>query len=142
MAVILSSKTFDIPNTTIIPLAVIEDWFEGIDRKLNDCRLTVRLESLGEHRRKKKTAKSELESLAVDASLEGKSIWKDGEYSFDFLRRKYFWKDEDIHITVNEALFLFRWLVLKDEIYKVQWYYLRNIRRRLGPDFLKEVSEW
>ena len=139
MAVKLSSKTFFVPKSAYMPLDQIKEWFDGIDRKAGDCRLTVTLELLGEERQKKVTAKAELLRLAVDAALENKETWINGEYKFFFAAQKYVWKGRDIYLTASEALFLFRWLVLNDEICGTQLYYLRHMRRRLGQDFLREV---
>ena len=57
------------------------------------------------------------------------------------MQRKFFWKGNEVYITANEALFLYRWLVLHDDLTKLQRYFLRNMRRRLGKDFLTEVQK-
>jgi len=134
-ATILSSKTFTVLKGANMPRNEIEDWFYAINR-IADCQLTVTLASLGVSRQPKITAKRELESLVADAVLEDKARWDNGDYHFNFLARTYIWDGRAIHVTDCEALFLFRWLVLNDDTHKLQWHYLRNMRRRLGKDFL------
>lgn len=143
MAVTLNSKRFHVSKNELMPVNEIRDWLMNVNRRGKDCHVVVTLELPNERRRRKKTVKAELEALAVDMALiKKKPEWKNGDYCFDFLWKKYTWKGEEIHITANEALFLFRWLVLKDEISKTQMQFLRNMRRehRLGNNFLKEVE--
>jgi hypothetical protein len=95
-------------------------------------------------RQQKKTAFRQLEELIVDGAVENEdlpAVWEQHGYLFKFIARKYFWNGQKIHITANEALFLYRWLVLKDELCKEQMYYLRNMRRRMGKEFLAEAAE-
>jgi len=141
MATILSSKSFTVPEGAYMPRNEIEEWFYGIDRGTGDLRLTVTLETCGDTRKKKLTAKAELESMAIDAALENKDVWASGKYRFCFVSKQYFWKKQEIYLTANEQLFLFRWLVLKDEISKRQTFYLRNMRRRLGKEFLTGLEK-
>ena len=141
MATILSSKSFFVDKTAKFPLLFVEEWLNGIDRGTGDLRLTVTLETYGDTRKKKITAKADLESMAIDAVLENKDVWSSGKYEFCFASKKYFWKKQEIYLTANEQLFLFRWLVLKDEIHKRQTFYLRNMRKRLGKEFLSDIAE-
>jgi hypothetical protein len=108
--------------------------------KLQDCELVFSVRS---HAKQKKiSAKAELESLAVDAALEDKDIWSQHGYRFFFISRHYYWGDDEVHITDNEGLFLFKWLVLGDKDYfEARRYFLRNMRRKIGAAFLKEVTE-
>jgi hypothetical protein len=95
-------------------------------------------------RRQKKTALRQLEELVVDGIVEDAGrpvVWERHGYRFKFIARKYFWRYEEIHVTADEALFLYRRLVLNDDTSKTQMYYLRNMRRRLGKEFLAEAAE-
>jgi hypothetical protein len=140
----LSSKRFFITKTGTIPLDRIKAWFDGIDRGSEDCALTVSVEAAGNKRTKKKTACRQLEELIADSIAENEEtpvVWERYGYLFKFITRKYFWNGEEIHVTANEALFLYRRLVLGDDICRMQTYYLRNMRRRLGKEFLAETGE-
>jgi len=118
----------------------INEWLDRVTAKDGDYAIEITVKSLDGKRQKKMIAKAELEALAVDAAIEHKAIWKQGEYHFEFLAKRYLWKGEVVHITANEALFLFRWLVKKDvNLYKM--HFLRNMRRRLGADFLREIAK-
>jgi hypothetical protein len=139
MATVLSSKTFSVSKGAEYPYGFIEEWFNSIDRKQNDCRLVVRLEVADKSRNKDDLAKKELERL-LD-SHKDKAAWSRLEYDFSFSDKKYIWKRREIHITPNEALFLFRWLVLNDETHKTQRFYLSNMRQKFGKDFLNDIQE-
>jgi hypothetical protein len=141
---VLSSKRFFIPKAVTIPLDRVKEWFYSVDRGLEDCTLVVTLQAMDGKRRQKKTAARQLEELLVDSAVENEHtpfVWEKFNYRFCFMARKYFWHDKEIHITENEALFLYRRLVLNDDTSKTQMYYLWNMRRRLGKEFLVEVAE-
>jgi hypothetical protein len=140
VATTLSSKSFFVPKDGLIPWEQIHDWIWNTKQYGKDFRISVTIDYPGEKRQKKATAKAELEAYVANALLEGKSVWKGPGYCFDFFKKLYAWNGESIYITANEALFLFRWLVLDDEVYSTQWFYLRNMRRRLGKDFLADVQ--
>jgi hypothetical protein len=139
---VLSSKVFEITEEADIAA------FGGELFKWLPCsggligkRITVSIETAGKDRTKKKTALRQLEELIVDNIAEDEDtpvVWAKLGYCFKFMSRKYFWNNTEIHITANEALFLYRWLVLHDDIRNTQRYYLRNMRKRLGKDFLAE----
>jgi len=138
--VILSSKTINILKTqnTYWVKDEVASWLNSINTGNNDCRLVMHLEITG--KQKKKTAKAVLKDLAISASAERKDAWRQGNYEFCFLSQLYFWKGEEIHLTPGEQLFLFKWLVLKDGTGKYCKHFLRNMRRRLGEDFLADVG--
>jgi hypothetical protein len=138
--VVLSSKRFFIPKTVTIPLDRVKEWFDGVDRGLEDCTLVVTLQAMDGRRRQKETASRQLEELLVE-NIDRPAVWEQHGYLFRFITRKYFWNDKEIHVTANEALFLYRRLVLNDDTSKTQMYYLRNMRRRFGKEFLVEVAE-
>jgi hypothetical protein len=139
---VLSSKRFLIPKTSTVSWDYVKEWYEGVDRGLDDCTLVVTLQAMDGKRQQKMTAVRQLQELIVDNIVEDNSaVWKRFEYNFCFMTRKYFWDGKEIHITANEALFLYRWLVLHDDIYKTQMYYLRNMRKRLGNKFLAEETD-
>jgi hypothetical protein len=95
----------------------------------------------GGERMKKLSAAQKLRKLAEEMSGNDNNSWIDGDYAFYFLSAGYVWKNQRIHITASEGLFLFRWLVLKDSAYfEAKWFLLRNMRRRLGSGFLKEAE--
>jgi hypothetical protein len=106
-------------------------------------RIIITVETLDKQRGKKKSALAQLEELIVDTVENSNTgtIWIQFEYRFCFLSREYFWNDKEIYITTNEALFLYRWLVLHDDTHKAQKYYLYAMRRRLGKNFLAEIVE-
>jgi hypothetical protein len=141
---IVSSKAIDIVDYEGLVLSVT-DWLEdlklsGVD-KLPGCYVTITVKSPGVDRLTKFTAKAELKDLVVDAALEGKDAWRRKGYSFLFALGTHTWKGETIHLTAGEALYLFKWLVLEDkEYYRTRWYYLRNMRRRLGNEFLADIE--
>jgi hypothetical protein len=106
------------------------------------CLLRVTLETAGKDRTRKKTALRQLEELIVDSIKKGTPVvWENFDCSFRFLAQRYFWHDKEIYVTANEALFLYRWLVLNEDICELQTYYLRNMRRRMGKEFLSEVTD-
>jgi hypothetical protein len=122
----------------------IKEWFDGVDRGLADCSLVVTLEAMDGKRRQKQSAIRQLEDLVADNAVENSGIgvvWKQFGYSFGFIAHKYTWNGKEIHVTANERLFLYRWLVLHDDTHKTQKHFLYNMRQRLGKDFLTEVRE-
>ena len=138
MATILSSKSFIIPESANMPRNEIEDWFYGIDRGTGDLCLTVTLESCGDTRKKKTSAIAELNSIIANVNIK---VWARNDYMFHFSEKKYWRKGQEVYLTANEQLFLFRWLVLKDEVSKRQTFYLRNMRKRLGKEFLTGLEK-
>jgi hypothetical protein len=141
---VLSFKRFFMPKGTTISLNDIKAWFDSIDRGLDDCTLVVTLEATDGKRRPKKSALRQLEEL-VDNNVDDCGLrtlgWKQDGYLFFFPARKYYWNEKEIHVTANEQLFLYRWLVLHDDIRNTQRYYMWNMRKRLGKEFLAEVAE-
>jgi uncharacterized protein (UPF0216 family) len=140
---VLSSKCFFIPEGTGIALNDIEAWFGGIYRGQEDCSLVVTLRAMDGKRRQKKSALRELKELMADGIAENEDLplaWERYDYRLKFLSGKYYWRGKEIHVTANERLFLYRWLVLHEDTCKLQMYYLRHMRRRLGKEFLAEVT--
>jgi hypothetical protein len=141
MGTILSSKTFFLPKSGCAPFGDVHNWLTNIGNRSEDCLLTIKLETVGKGRQKRKSAVTELSELARNAALDYKGPWEQGEYKFFFLGGKFFWREKEVYLTSSEKLFLFRWLVLGDEVDKSQWYYLRNMRSRLGKDFLADIQK-
>ena len=141
MATTLSSKIFPIDKAGTVPLKEILDWFESINRENFDIKLEVRLTTSGKQRQGKKAAAKLLRELVAKASVKEDAFWKVGDYAFFFVSKKFYWRDNEIHLTSAEVLFLFRWLVLSEEVLEAQWYILRNIRQRIGKDFLAELNQ-
>jgi hypothetical protein len=144
MATTLYFKIFDISENG--DLTVLRDelyhWFSAFG-PLNGRRVAVRVETVGNTCAQKKTALRQLEELIVDSAVEDGGttlVWEQSGYRFRFVARHYCWNGKEIHITANEALFLYRWLVRDEDICKTQMYYLRNMRRRLGKEFLEEIQ--
>jgi hypothetical protein len=122
----------------------VKEWYDGVNRGLDDCTLVVTLQAMDGKRQQKMTALRQLKELIIDRLVEDQdtpTVWVQSGYRFYFMARKYFWNDKEIHITANEALFLYRWLMLHDDTYKMQMYYLRHMRKRLGNEFLAEITE-
>jgi len=148
-AIILSSKRITITGDINAASSQINAWLQSMNQKLDGCLLVVTLKSLGICKQKKATAVEELNTLAKKeaSSWEHRvhTVSKTGStetyYKFDFENKHYFWNGEDIYLTANEQLFLYRWLVLNDGTHELQWYFLRNMRRRLGKEFLSDVME-
>jgi hypothetical protein len=122
-----------------MPISDVSDWLRNISCKGKDFSLTVTLEISGDSRQGRESSEAELENLVADPEFKDKALWEKSGYCFNFLSSEYAWQDKDIYITANEALFLFRWLIQGNYI-KAHWFYLRNMRRRLGKEFLFNVQ--
>jgi len=139
VAMILSSKTILVPKHKVIYHICddVADWLHNVKRGDQDCRLVIRLEAIG------KSTKKDAVGL-LSKLIEQYKIFRfndvDSRYEFDFAEKSYFWKDKGIYLTANEQLFLYRRLVLSDET-QIQYFYLRNMRRRLGKEFLADITE-
>jgi hypothetical protein len=135
---VLSSKVFEITGEADIEAlgGKLLEWLP-CSSDLIGKRITVSIETAGNDRTQKKTAFQELEELVSD----GEFMWVKYGYRFGFMMRKYWWNNREIYVTAGEALFLYRWLVLNDGIRNTQRYYLRNMRKRLGKEFLSEAAE-
>jgi len=136
MATTLSSKTFFVPSSEFIPWDDIKDYLDSVNRGENNCYLTVSFKVTGNSRAKKHTLTSELEALVVDLESH---IWEQDEYHFNFLSKRYSWKEKNIHLTAGEALFLYRWLI-NNEVCSEHGFYIRNLRKKLGKNFLSEYE--
>jgi hypothetical protein len=64
--------------------------------------------------------------------------WTDGEYNFDFTKGEYKKGKKPLHLTAGEKLFLYN-LLVRREAPSEKMFFIKNIRRRLGSSFLKEV---
>jgi hypothetical protein len=132
---ILSSKRFFVSEKEGIPLDQIKAWFDACGAAGQGCDLVVTLRSTGGRRRQKEAAIKRLTELTGGK----KNAWERLGYRFDFSARRYFWNEQEIYVTANEALFLYGWLVLDDGTFETQRYFLGNIRRRLGKAFMAEA---
>jgi hypothetical protein len=90
----------------------------------------------GTARQQKLAAVRLFEKLVKDNGVKG---WRYSGYEFFFDDRVYFWKGREIYFTAGEELFLYRWLVLR-KYAEQQNYYLKNLRRKFGKDFLTQCS--
>jgi hypothetical protein len=98
--------------------------------------VTVILEKLGCDRMSEKGAKVALLNLCSKHS----TSWHSGSYHFDFYTGTYQWGDKKLHVTSCEALYLYRRIIL-DESSSQERYYLRNMRKKFGGEFLQEVTK-
>jgi hypothetical protein len=103
------------------------------------CRLKLTLETTGKERARKKTVLQEFKKLVEGEELV--TTWKKHKYCFDFMKRKYFWCGSEVYLTASEELFLYRLLILNDDICKLQTHHLRHMRRRLGKEFLSDETK-
>jgi hypothetical protein len=94
--------------------------------------LEIALRPRADLRAKKERLKSAMPS--------GAGKWSKHGYDFDFERRRYLWNGVSMHVTAGEALFLFRWLV-QGSYSAGEKYYLHNLRKRYGTEFLTEVGK-
>jgi hypothetical protein len=69
----------------------------------------------------------------------GAGKWAKHGYEFDFGRKRYRWNGVSMHVTAGEALFLFRWL-MEGSYSAAEKYYLHNLRKRYGTEFLAEEA--
>jgi hypothetical protein len=123
-------------------MPLVPGWVAGELAKLEKdaANSPVRVTVTTNGREKKKTASRLLDDLIADNLREKPFLYQGcGAYRFNFAKRSFFWRDRELHITANEALFLYRWLILNDGSRSVQSHFLRNMRRRLGTEFLAEV---
>ena len=132
----LGFKTYNLGPNDVIPFIDIETWLNSIDHSNEECRLVLRLETIGNCRSKKRSLKAELEALVADAFLKNEHIWQRDRYQFNFLARQYLLKGENVFITAGEQLYLFYKLVLKCDCDRGT-FYINHMRQRLGKGFLK-----
>jgi len=139
---ILSAKTFFIPKDGMLSVDEFMGWFNSVNRLRSDCNLIVKLESLGRQKRLNKKYAEDL--LRAWYPVYG-GAWVKGDYELYFNINRFFWKDKEIYLTVGERFFLYRWLVMKEDIYKQQGYFLKHRRKRsskgLGKDFLADIKD-
>ena len=132
MSTVLGYKEFLITNLSGLPIEEIEKWFESLEIS-GKCLLELKITNKSSTRNKGNDASIKLNRLVDDDA-----IFLEEDYHFDFNNKRYMWDNEDIYLTANEALFLYRLLILKEDVLKSQKYYLYNMRRRLGNDFLPD----
>jgi hypothetical protein len=133
MATILSSKVFEGTYDANM-LEDIGRWLAKAVGGEKCRRFKLLLETVDTSRQKKMSLRKTLEALAAD----GEFNWKQGEYDFRFMAGGYFWKGQEVYLTAGEELFLYRSLILK-EAHPQQLSYRRNMRKRLGKDFMVDV---
>jgi hypothetical protein len=131
MATIIDTKDFECSEDALMNIAEFVGPF--IDN--GGVKINIKIWKTDEHRQRKTTAWGVLHQL-----LEGREAhYREHGYRFDFYLNKYYWNDKTIHITQSEALFLYRWLMLNQRDHS-QMYFIHNIRKRYGKEFLQEVS--
>lgn len=129
MSAILGKKDFTIDGSTGVEIL---DFILSCSTTGDEIRIII--QKAGEDRQKKTTAKA----LLNDAVAGNDVFYTADGYDFNFHNKVYRWKEKRVHITASEALFLYRWLVLNEQD-RSQMYYIYNIRKRYGKEFLQEV---
>ena len=143
MAMILSSKNFDIPQDSVM------SWdFEDVRKFLAenilnnpnkvDRRVVITFQDIGNNRQKKYSLRARLKELIADMNLGSETLWRSGEYRFDFMFNTYSWNDKEIYITAGEALYLF-YRLIKKQNFSTSTGYINKLRHRLGKAFLKGI---
>lgn len=130
---ILDSKIFDTPEPGMCEavMAMLKPY-----ESLYGYTVVVQIRDPITTRKKKTSAKKELKTM-IRLSQD---VWEQGEYRFLFKEREYYWKGVKIDLTAGEALYLYWWLVRGEQDPK-QRYFLRNLRRRFGKEFLAEAAD-
>jgi hypothetical protein len=131
MATVIDIKDFECSESALMDIA----GFVGPFIDNGGVRIRIKIQKLDEDRQWKKTAQDILRQL-LD---EGRTNYREYGYNFDFYLNKYYWDEKPVHITQSEALFLYRWLILNQRDH-TQMYFIYNIRKRYGKEFLQEVS--
>ena len=140
MATILDSKEFDVSWLHGVDFEKVKEWIDSIDFGREDCILKIMFTRGGRITRNKKSfTKGKLDFLLSKENAV--KVWRKPNYNFDFVKRKFLWKGKVQHITSGEALCLYRWLVLNETPDREQYFFLYNMRRRLGTEFLSEIEK-
>jgi hypothetical protein len=126
--VTLLSRTFTRQDNPEELLKYVERVFAE-ELRAGDLELEVAVKA-GARPRKDRVA-SALPADAVD--------WAEDGYEFSFSKRRYSWNGLRLHVTAGEALFLYRWLI-QGSYNASEKYYLHNLRKRYGPEFLAEKN--
>ena len=148
---ILGFSAVTIPKNEALDIKAVKEWFNSVDRGGNDCLLYLKVVTINGSRIKNHAASSELKKLLSEKGKE-KVVWsnlsKPGKssspgspsgYEFNFTDKKYLWNNEEIYVTYNEQTFLYRWLVRGESILSEKRYFIYDMRKRLGKDFLCEM---
>jgi hypothetical protein len=133
MALCVAKKVFLWSGTAEAPVKDVEEFLSGVWQYGQE--IEVRLYTPG--RMKKGDAREALR----EAFKKQPCDWEHGEYNFIFSPEaswhRFFWRGRQTHLTAAESLSLFRRLILGEPS---DGYVLRNIRRRLGKEFLADVE--
>ena len=135
---IVGDKRFDLPYGGALPVEEIKAWFDNLYLGRDKCSIEVVVSTEKRTRKGAAAAGNELVRLKAQWGKEGKSF-KEGDYDFDFAKGRFLWKGEELYITQAEALFLYNCLALRTGAEKRQSYYVYNMRRKFGKDFLKDI---
>jgi hypothetical protein len=130
MATTIDAKDFECSENALMDIAEFVGPF--IDN--GGVGICIKILKTDEHRQHKDTARDILRELMA----EKEPHYKEYNYDFDFYLGKYRWNNSIIHITDGEALFLFR-LLITGYFDHTQRYYMHNMRKRLGNNFLSEI---
>jgi hypothetical protein len=103
----------------------------------DDIEVDIIIKSTNNERQNKRIAQQMLEQEVKGSAV---SVWKQGDYEFRFTENTFFWKGLRVYITASEKLFLYRWIT-RNKIAQEQLYYLSNLRKRLGVEFLRDTED-
>jgi hypothetical protein len=129
-----SSRTFALRDS----LDEIMEYVESVRSggfgalKAGDLELEIAVRPRADRRAKKEAVREALPDDAED--------WVRFGYEFRFSEKRYLWNGVPLHVTPGEALFLCRWLA-QGEYSPGEKYYLHNLRKRHGAEFLKEAGK-
>jgi hypothetical protein len=126
----LGSRKFAAGDSLEAALAYVESVFADVLAE-GGLELEIALRPSADKRAKKERLSG--------AMPDGAGKWAEGGYDFDFERKRYQWNGVSMHVTAGEALFLYRWLV-EGNYNAAEKYYLHNLRKRHGTEFLTEVG--
>lgn len=140
----LGSRVFEAADVDNALFCAMERWLESLPKNLGGLQITVAVKYAKEQRQHKNASLMQMQEAVGNAAVEmrGDVTFAKWGYRFLFAVNSFWWNNHELHITANEALFLFKWLVQGDkDYYQVKWYCLRNLRKRYGKDFLAEVNK-
>jgi hypothetical protein len=134
MTILIDSREFH----SLDPTETQQQILEMLEPYLEEPGYTiaVQVRARGRERHRKEAVKGMLRRLMRTGPKE----WARGPYHFQFDRGVYLWNDREISITAGEALYLYRRFVAGGQ-WKQQGYFLKNLRRRFGKEFLAEADD-
>jgi hypothetical protein len=145
MAILISemlntSKVTDLSTENIKKWLAVQAEKICIETLMSSRQVIIKISVESIERERKGKGKDFLKERFKGKNITDKEgVWVQGDYAFYFIENVYKWKGEAVHLSANEAAYLYKCLMLKENG-KPCWYYMRNIRSRLGKEFLREVD--